>query len=69
MPSSFKQELENCSLVTVICNTFSCKKQLSLRTPTELPKHIHFRLHSDDPVCAKIPSSFPDFDLKSTYVS
>ena len=40
-----------------------------MKTPSGLPKHIHFRLASYDPILAKRPSSFPDFNYEATYIS
>ena len=55
--ANINTELQCCPLVTAICNTFSCQ-EFSHKTLTELPKHVHFRLISDDPIHVKRPSSF-----------
>ena len=60
-------ESEGCSLVSTICNTFSCQK-FSCKIPTELPKYVHFRLTQDDPIHVKRPASFLEFDFESTYI-
>ena len=59
-------EPEECYLDSAICNIFSCQK-FFYKTATELPKHVNFRLTSDEPIHANRPSSFPEFDFKSTY--
>ena len=66
--ANINPEPEGCSLLSTICNTFSCQK-FSHKFPTESLKHVHFILTSDDPIHAKRPSSFsesaciPEFDL------
>ena len=61
------QEPDMCSLVSSKCKTFSSPK-ISHKTLTELHKHLHFRLISDDHIHVKRPSSFPEFDFGSTYM-
>ena len=39
-----------------------------LTKPTELSKHVHFRLPSDNPIHMKSSSSFLEFDFASTNV-
>ena len=60
-------EPKSCLLVSTVYNTFSYQN-FPHKTPTELPKHVHFRLTSDNPIHAKRPSSFPEFNLGFTYV-
>ena len=33
--------------------------EVFLQNSPKLPKHVHFRLSSDDPIYVKRPSSFP----------
>ena len=47
---------------------FSCQ-QFSPMTPTKLPKHVQFRLTPDASIHVKRPSSFPEFNFKSTCLS
>ena len=61
-----EKEPEKCSLMAVICETFSCKKY-SNKSPNELNKHVHFRLFSDDHVGMRRPTSFPDFNCQFTF--
>ena len=52
-----KQEPASCSLVVVIYNTFYCQR-FHNKTPTELPKQVHFRLFSDDLIPCTNPLCF-----------
>ena len=61
--ASINLELESSSLVLTTCNNSSCQK-FSHKIPTDLPKHVHFRLTSDDSIHAKRPSSFLEFDFE-----
>ena len=55
-------------LSCIICNFFPCYK-FSCKTSNGLPKHVHFRPVADDPTHAKIPLSFLEFDINSTYMA
>ena len=65
--TNVKQELESSSLVANICNIFAYQK-FSHETPTELPKHVHFRLTLDKAIHAKRPNFFLKSDFELTYM-
>ena len=63
-PTNTKKEPEIVSLVTAICDTFSCQKFYH-KIPTELPIHVHFRLYAYDSIHVKKPSFFLEFWIHS----
>ena len=64
--TNIDSEPERYSLASTICSIFFFRK--FLQKPTGLPTHVHFRLAADDPIWAKRPLSFQEFEFKSTYI-